>query len=357
VGKDTMHYINNIKSFLAVLVIIFHTNSAYGGEGGWYYIESSNNFISTSILTLLNAIFQSFFMGLFFFIAAYFSPGSYDNKGFYQFLKDRVPKLLIPALFYFFLLNPLCINLVGKENYFDSLGFYNMWFIVALLYFTLAYAITRKLFTLNVREYKFPSSKNILLFIIFMGFFNFITRLFFPTNRLYIHDFSLGYFPQYIILFLLGIIAYRNKWLNKMDSKIVSLYYKVSLISILTMPGMFFIVSTYSSSLEGFYGGFTLESLYYSFWEPFTYIGVILKILYYFQKRLNYNNSFLHITSRSSYSIYIIQAPIIVSLQLLLKNLDVDILFKVLLVVLVTFTVSLFLSVFLLKIPKLNKII
>ncbi|MDR7247040.1 acyltransferase family protein [Priestia megaterium] len=356
-GKGTMHYINNIKSFLAILVIIFHTNSAYGGEGGWYYIESSNNFISTSILTLINAIFQSFFMGLFFFIAAYFSPRSYDNKGFYQFLKDRVPKLLIPAMFYFLLLNPLCINLVAKKNYFNSLGFYNMWFIIALLYFTLAYAIIRKVFTLKVRKYEFPSSKNTFIFIIFMGLLNFITRLFFPTNQLYIHDFSLGYFPQYIILFLLGIIAYRNNWLNKIDNKMVTLYYKVSLISILTMPLVFFIVSTYSSNLEGFYGGFTLESLYYSFWEPFTYVGIILKVLYYFQHRLNYNNSFLQLTSRSSYSIYIIQAPIIVSLQLLLKNLDVDILLKVLLVVLITFIVSLFFSIFLLKIPKLNKII
>lgn len=99
--EGKIHYINNIKSFLALLVIVFHTNSAYGGEGGWYYVEPTNDVIAVSILTLINALCQSFFMGLFFFISAYFSPKSYDKKGFYTFLKGRISKLLIPAFFLF----------------------------------------------------------------------------------------------------------------------------------------------------------------------------------------------------------------------------------------------------------------
>lgn len=29
-GNEKLHYINNLKAFLAVLVVLFHTSSAYG---------------------------------------------------------------------------------------------------------------------------------------------------------------------------------------------------------------------------------------------------------------------------------------------------------------------------------------
>jgi glucans biosynthesis protein C len=355
--EGKIHYINNIKSFLALLVIVFHTNSAYGGEGGWYYVEPTNDVIAVSILTLVNALCQSFFMGLFFFIAAYFSPKSYDKKGFYTFLKGRTSKLLIPAFFYFFVLNPLCINMVQEQEYRSSLGFYNMWFIMALFYFTLIYAIGRKINLAKSPKWDFPNAKKIFVFILFMGVLNFIVRLFFPTNRMYIHDFTLGYFPQYIVLFTLGVIAYRNNWLDQINERLANMYFRISIFSIITMPVVFFLSTLHSDSLSNFYGGFTFESLYYSFWEPFTYVGIILKILIYFKKHFNFTTPLLSLISRSSYSIYIIQAPIIVGLQILFGSIDLYIMIKVIMVIVLTFVFSLGISILLLRIPVLNKII
>ncbi|USB33659.1 acyltransferase family protein [Paenibacillus sp. YPG26] len=349
------HYINCLKVFLAMLVVWFHTSSGYGGAGGWYFIEPSNDEMSMSVLTLLNAIIQSFFMGLFFFISAYFSPKSYDRKGFYQFLKDRVPRLLLPALFYFFILNPLCVNMVRETKYTESLGFYNMWFIMALLYFTIIYALIRKAGLAKSVKAHFPGVKGLLVFILIMGTLNFATRLIFPTNIMYVHDFSLGYFPQYIVLFIAGIAAYRNGWLEQFNERVVNIYFRVSLVSIITLPVVFLLVGP--DRVGKFYGGFTLESIYYSFWEPFTYVGIIMKLLVVFRKRLNRDSPVLGLLNRSSYSIYIIQAPFIIALQLALAGLEINIIIKVILVSLLAFMLSWGVSLLLLRIPRLNNIL
>ena len=58
---------------------------------------------------LFNALCQSFFMGLLFFLAGYFTPGAYDRKGPAGFLRDRLLRLGIPLLAFDFLLEPLTL--------------------------------------------------------------------------------------------------------------------------------------------------------------------------------------------------------------------------------------------------------
>lgn len=356
-GVAKLHYLNNIKALLAVAVVLVHASMAYGGAGGWYYIEASDDFISTSILTMINAVLQSFFMGIFFFISAYFSPKSYDNKGFYVFLKDRIPKLLIPALFYYFVLNPLCVNFVQRKAYFSSLGFYNLWFVMALLIFTLIYALGRGINRIRLPEMDFPNAWKVFAFIILLGCFNFITRLFFRTNEMYIFDFTFGYFPQYIVLFILGVAAYRNNWLNKLDEKLASTFLKISIVSIILLPVVFLIATPVSGDVSNFYGGATLESLFYSFWEPFVGIGIILKLLVAFKRRFNFTKPFLELASRCSYSIYIIQSLFIIALQKILSNIDMNVLIKVVIVTTLTYALCLAVSSILVRTPGIKKVV
>jgi len=59
-----------------MLVVAHHACQPYGGSGGVWYFKSEQ-------LTHLGRFFavnQAFFMGLFFFISAYFVPSSYDRK-------------------------------------------------------------------------------------------------------------------------------------------------------------------------------------------------------------------------------------------------------------------------------------
>ena len=85
--KERLHYLDNIKVFLIILVVIHHVGQAYGSTGGsWYYSYPDERVRSLGLFFLFNA---SFFMGLFFFISGYFLPGSFDRHGARKRLRQR----------------------------------------------------------------------------------------------------------------------------------------------------------------------------------------------------------------------------------------------------------------------------
>jgi peptidoglycan/LPS O-acetylase OafA/YrhL len=90
-----MYYIDNIRVYLTVLVILHHVAVAYGGSGGWPIKEPATDAVSPIIFLLFNALNQSYFMSFFFILAGYFTPRSLERKGGASFIKDRLVRLEI----------------------------------------------------------------------------------------------------------------------------------------------------------------------------------------------------------------------------------------------------------------------
>ena len=102
-------YIDNLRIFLIALVVLHHLSITYGASGDWYYNEVEGDAFSTLILTGFTATNQSFFMGFFFLISAYFTRISLERKAIGTFVKDRSIRLGIPLIIFYFLLSPLTI--------------------------------------------------------------------------------------------------------------------------------------------------------------------------------------------------------------------------------------------------------
>jgi len=112
--KNRLDYLDNLRVFLTCLVIGHHQAIAFGAPGGWYYIvrePETVDLVSFVLLTMFVAVNQAFFMSLFFFVAAYFTAPSLDKKGPGRFAKDRLKRLGIPLVVYFFWLNPSVVYL------------------------------------------------------------------------------------------------------------------------------------------------------------------------------------------------------------------------------------------------------
>jgi len=93
VGLDTL------RAATTLLVVFHHTALTYGGTGAWYYREVPVSTAPSSVaLTILCALDQSWFMGLFFLLAGYFTPGALDRKGPRRFMADRLLRLGLPIL-------------------------------------------------------------------------------------------------------------------------------------------------------------------------------------------------------------------------------------------------------------------
>jgi len=107
------YYVDRIRVVLTAFVVLHHTAITYGAPGGWYYNELPLTLsLSGLLLILFVSVNQAYFMGFFFLLAGYFTPGSYDRKPLGQFVVDRLLRLGVPLLVFAFVLDPLTSALV-----------------------------------------------------------------------------------------------------------------------------------------------------------------------------------------------------------------------------------------------------
>ena len=85
-----LFYIDNLRIFLIALVVLHHFNITYGGPGDWYYSESEAGMPEMVVQSVFNATNQAFFMGMFFFISAFFAAASLRRKSSSGFLEGRL---------------------------------------------------------------------------------------------------------------------------------------------------------------------------------------------------------------------------------------------------------------------------
>ena len=152
-SPSRLFYIDNLRIFLISLVILLHFNITYGAPGDWYYNESEAGFPEIIVQAMFNITNQAFFMGMFFFISAYFTAASLKRKTTGKFIKDRLVRLGIPLLVFYFFLNPLtnfihyyfikheAVTFIGFLGNQRARGFGPMWFVETLLIFTAIYLL------------------------------------------------------------------------------------------------------------------------------------------------------------------------------------------------------------------------
>lgn len=118
--RERLCYVDNLKVFLIVLVIVHHVGQAYGSTGGiWFYSYPGERVKALGLLFLFNA---SFFMGLFFFVSGYFFPASFDRHGVRKFVTDKLIRFGVPLAFAAFVMSPL-LSYVMYSNYVSPINF------------------------------------------------------------------------------------------------------------------------------------------------------------------------------------------------------------------------------------------
>jgi glucan biosynthesis protein C len=98
--RTRLFYLDNLRIYLTILVVLHHAALAYGGAGNWSVKDPAVDDISPIFLFFFNAVNQSYFMSAFFLLAGYFTPRSFERKGSKQFLIDRMIRLGIPIVIY-----------------------------------------------------------------------------------------------------------------------------------------------------------------------------------------------------------------------------------------------------------------
>jgi fucose 4-O-acetylase-like acetyltransferase len=376
--KTRLYFIDNLRILLITLVAMLHLAITYGAVGSWYYRNVPEGYMPIP-LTWHNTTVQAFSMGLFFLISGYFTPGSYDRKGPRRFFKERLLRLGIPILCYDFVIGPLMaypLMQVGAlefdgsypaflSMYYSSfhIGTGPLWFVEALLIFAGFYILWRVLTKAPVSSVqdggKLPGNLAIALFALALGIVTFIVRIWLPIGWGFEPlNFQFPFFPQYICMFILGIIAYRRNWLVRIPDAMGKLWLGVALLLILILfPALFVLGGALEGGVSSFTGGLHWQCFAYAAWEQFTGVAMIIALLFLFRKWLNQQGSISKAMSASAYTAYIIHAPVTVLVAIAIRNISLYPLLKFALAVLIAVPLCFTLGNFIRQLPLAKRIL
>ncbi|WP_058188387.1 acyltransferase family protein [Terracidiphilus gabretensis] len=333
-------YIDRLRVVMTALVILHHTALTYGAIGGWFWRElDPSASVSSRLLILFCTTNQAYFMGFFFLLAGYFTPLSLERKGYARFLCDRFLRLGIPLLAFGLFLGPLTAAIVeafqGRSFWGTFVWLWNhkqfingpLWFAQALLIFSLAYCLWRKLagapLTQSERAPKLvPSNIWWIISAIAVGAIALLIRQFVPVG-VNVWGLQLAYFSSYIFLFALGIAAWRHDWLRQLTWKNSRLSILRATLFWIAMPVATYFLATHSGGGSGksnVPSGLSVSAIFYAFWEPLVAWGLIAAWLLAFRKWQNQPSNLWSWLGRRAYAVYIIHPVILVLISLLLHG-------------------------------------
>ncbi len=321
-------------------------------------------------------------MGFLFLIAGYFVPGAYDGKGVGRFLRDRTVRLGIPSAFFMLVIHPVIVYWLLRNFYdpsrpsltsaygrflssgrvFSASG--PMWFAVALLIFCAVYAGVRLISPRASRDRDQakltspPGHRAVIALILVMGTCSFLVRIFQPMGTS-ILNMQLCYFSQYILLFVVGVFAYRGNWLLQIEHSFGILWMRLACT--VGVAGWFVILATsgvLNGDLKSLSGGVHWQSAAMCFWEAFFCMGMCLGLTVLFRDRFNSQGPFSRWMSRNSFSAYLFHTPLLIAVTLGLRAMSASPLVKFIvacvLAVPITFLISGFLRE---RIPGLRRLL
>jgi fucose 4-O-acetylase-like acetyltransferase len=366
-------FIDRLRVVLTVLVIVHHAAITYGGSGGWFYREVTDSGLPSSMaLTVLTAVNQAFFMGMFFLLAGYFTPASLAKKGAARYLGDRLIRLGVPLLIFGFVLGPLSAALAGAPlgqpvvgRWLDLMagGVFiigPLWFALALLIFALGWVVWVAAWPgrepAAAPADAVPAWPSWLVAAMAVGATALLIRQGVPVGQSVV-GLQLGYFASYTFLFALGCRAASSRWLERVNAGQARGW---AIVSVLALP-LVFIAAAFGGALHGkpvnLNGGLGLPSIVYAFWEPFVAWGIIASLLYVFRTRFNTASARWSRWGSQAYGAFIVHAPVLVGVAVMAADWKGPVLLKFISVTAVATVLSFVIADWLRRLPGATRIL
>lgn len=311
-----LYFVDNLRTWMVILVVLQHLALLY------------------NTLYLFMMLNQAYFMGLLFLLSGYFTPGSFERKGTWQFLKDRVLRLGIPTLIYVFIISPVASwgyqmmhsptgNAVA--SHFD-LG--PMWFAVMLLVFDLGYLAWRMIVKNRLErpeEKTYPklTFPKVALFMLALAAASYLIRFVIPYGTSLLGFPSLEYLPQYLSLFLIGMLAFQRDWLRSIPGSLGQIGFVLAVLAtVILLP-----VSLIGLN-SSFIGHGSWQSAVFALWDSIFAVGMSLALITFFRRFVSSEKKLGRFLSQHSFTVYVIHVPVVIFLMLVMRGIHINLLLK-----------------------------
>jgi glucan biosynthesis protein C len=339
-------YVDNLRILLTVLVLAHHSALTYGALPLWYWTEPSTS-ASGVALMLLVIVNQFYFMGFFFLLSGLFVPGSVDRKGPGAFARDRLLRLGVPLAAYWLVARPVLHLREWPARSAEGESFLRFWFTVGdagplwfvevLLVMSLAYAAFRALRARSSAASGLPEAgsgvadagartvaaaeprpvgfRAIAGLVALLTVVSFLWRLVVPTGTYW----ELGglpspaYLPQYVILFVVGLLATRRGWLAALTVRQGWVAVVVVIVSVGVALGTAALAATPGAGALALLGAVLAENVFA--------VSTIVALLVLFREKFSGQPAWARFAARNTFAVYVIHPLVLVGVAMLLAPL------------------------------------
>jgi len=218
---------DNLRVLVIAAVVVWHTATAYLGGSDWYYEDRTTSQVWTS-MTFPAVVVAGFVLGPLFLVAGWFSARSLARKGASGFARTRLLRLGLPLIVFVFVINALGDYLgnrgpgsrPGLAHYLSvDHGAGPMWFVAALLTFSLAYALLRRLHAAPVAR-RLSAAQVMAAATLLIAVTAFLVWQWWPLDDTSTFlNVRWGQWPQGAVLFALGVWAGERGGLEDLTSR------------------------------------------------------------------------------------------------------------------------------------------
>jgi len=362
--KTRINFLDNMRTFLILLVIVLHAGIVYEPilQGTWIVSDPAKN----NSLGLVRMYIDIIVMFAMFFISGYFVHFSLNNNSTWGFLKSKFKRIMLPWIVAVFTLIPLykIIFLVSRgmlqEEWFSYFHLFQraggdmyffadnptqswLWFLPVLFMFQIAYLALSKtgLFSIKISM----KTGVILTFVLGLVYSMIISR----NDLMGWHHSPLLHFQKerllpYFLVFLLGALSgklrvFESNTKNKKLYIISNVTLTVSLAVFTVVALNLFFNMIYPDRNFYFVSAFFDKVIYFATMlaSMFSFLYVMIHV---FRFNFNKTNAIMKELNKNSYAVYIIHLIVIGVVAMLLLNVSLPAIVKFLIVPLFTFVVS-----------------
>lgn len=305
--NSRVNYIDNLRTAVVSLLILYHLAMAYNswGEPNYIFFERVNPIASIVVFT------SPWFMPFMFLLAGISASFSIKKRGYSVFMKERLIRLGIPLIFGIIMINPILSFVADKThngyvgNYFEHYSVYftrftditgydggftlgHFWFIAVLILISCAgCGIIRLIESIGKKNKKAVAVINCAISILAIGLFD----IAFFGKRI----------PTYLCVYLLGYYLFSNQDFIEKLVKIKWILILLFLLSSIMNAVLFVYLEDYE--------------LLNNICNYVSFISGIPALLCIGKEYLDYSNPFSRYCSRLSYAFYCTHYPIVVLCQ------------------------------------------
>jgi peptidoglycan/LPS O-acetylase OafA/YrhL len=360
--RHPLYYVEWLRVVLISLVVAHHAGQAYGPTGGsWPVFEAERS----ALLGPFFAVNAGFLMGMLFFIAGYFVPGSIARKGTRRFVSARLVRLGIPSIIFGFGV----FALLGYGDLGEGITFWSyywnvyigrwhvefghLWFVVHLLAYSIIYAAAARLLpSMSTHgEKPAPGHWQLIGLVVIIAVIGGVVRIDYPQDQ-WVRIIGMipaepAHLPQYIIMFVVGTIAGRNAWFDRISSAVAYTWLGIGLAAATLMYALGYLAS---------YSGIHLlpgqvMGIVFPLWEAVLCVGLSFGLIGYARDHWNHPNRWLTPLAGATYGVYLIHVFFVVGVNMALLGLPLPPFVKFLIVTALALLLSFSAIIALRKIP------